>query len=660
MEDSSITQWLEWIQANPWWAMFIAFVISLLESLAVLGLFIPGIVLLFAVGAIVGTDPQALIMVCLGVSVGAIVGDSISWWLGYRYSNRLPYVWPFASRPHLVEGGRIFFDRHGGKSIFIGRFIGALRPVIPVVGGILRMRPAVFFRMDIPAGILWGPIYIVPGALFGASLELASEFAGRLALVIAIVVGGVWIIAWSVRIAYEGAARRSAWWLKSAVSWSRRHPLMGRIVGPILDPSKPDVISIAMLGALLALSVAVLLAVLVLAPFGTPAWDAERRAAGLAASLRNHFADPVFVAISLAGDDRVMGLLAGGFSLILLAIRRGNSAWHWMAAIIGAWGLALVLNGFMGLLLDRPDEQLALGQVPHVGFTLATAVFGFFALQLAKDLSARMRKWPYLVTAMVLALIGFSHFYLGRASVSGLLAGLTVATGWLALVGIAYRQRARVRGRPLALLGVFYAGFLAIGSAHVNTHYESTLNASLLSQPMRTIDDSQWWTGEWASLQQYRSRIGPALVQRFDLQLAGDLNQVRRQLLQAGWKPTVAPSAMGLANMFGGPRRHEEIPHFPRDFAGRPEDLALRIDLDDERMLILRLWASGVTLSESGDPVWLGQVRPMAPGSFLGMVTLWRPAAYQTGDLERLQDGLEEWSWTNPEGGPWLVRPSED
>ena len=78
-------------------------------------------------------------------------------------------------------------------------------------------------------------------------------------------------------------------------------------------------------------------------------------------------------------------------------------------------------------------------------FTLATATLGFFAVMLAKDVRARRRKWPYLAAVLSLAVIGFAHFYLGRASLSGLVAGWALGSAWLAGVGIAYRQRARMR-----------------------------------------------------------------------------------------------------------------------------------------------------------------------------------------------------------------------
>lgn len=657
MEESSFSQWLEWIQANPWWAMGIAFLISLLESLAVVGLFVPGIVLLFAIGAIVGMDPQPLLMVCVGVSAGAVLGDGLSWWLGYRYSDRLRHVWPFSSRPYLLEGGQIFFLRHGGKSIFIGRFVGALRPIVPIVGGMLRMRPRQFFAMDIPACLLWGPVYILPGALFGASLEVASEFAGRLALLMAILVGGVWLLVWAVRVLYEMLVARSTWWLKSAVLWSRRHPLLGRVTAPLLDPSRPEVISIAMLGLLLAVSVSVLLSVLVLAPFGTPAWDAERRAAGMAASLRNHFADPLFVVLSLAGDSRVMAMLAGVSALILLALRRVNAAWHWLVAILGAWLLALLLNGFMSLLLDTPYMLEPLGLVPHPGFTLATVVFGFFAVMLAKDLSARRRKWPYLLTTTILALIGFAHFYLGQASVSGLLAGLTLGTGWLALVGIAYRQRARRRSRPWLLALCFYSGFVLLAALHVGGTYQLTLETTRLAQPQRIVHSVAWWESEWASLQQRRSRIGQHAVQRFDLQLAGDLQTVRNDLRSAGWEELPAVTAEGLARAFSHQTDEQELPNLRRDFAGRPEDLGMRLHQADGQILVLRLWASGVLLGDTGQPVFLGQLRRMELRPRLGLVTLWMPVEDdQDVGRESIRRGLEHWEWREPDSGPWLIR----
>ncbi len=68
-----------------------------------------------------------------------MLGDAISYWLGLRYGHLTETRWPFTRHPELLPRGYAFFDRHGVKSVFIGRFFGPLRAVIPLVAGITRM-----------------------------------------------------------------------------------------------------------------------------------------------------------------------------------------------------------------------------------------------------------------------------------------------------------------------------------------------------------------------------------------------------------------------------------------------------------------------------------------------------------------------------------------
>lgn len=641
---------LDWIQANLGWTITAAFLFAFLESLTIIGIFIPGIVLLFAIGALVGMDPTALALVWIAASAGALAADGLGYWLGSRYRDRITRIWPLSRHGHLLARGETFFRDHGAKSVFIGRFIGPLRPVVPLVAGTLQMRMGSFYLIAVPACLLWAPVYLLPGVLFGASLEIAAEFAGRLALVIFILVMGIWFILWLTRLVYELTARRSAWWLKAFVQWTRRHPLIGRVAGPLFEPGgRTEVLSAAFLGLFLTLSLAALMAVLVLAPLATPAWDAERQVATFAASMRSHFADPVFVVISLAGDIRVLALVSAILALVLIVARRTNAAWHWLAATAGAWILAEILNGFMGLILDRPEALRSLGEVPHRGFTLATAAFGFFAVMVAKDLTARRRKWPYLLSVLLLSLMAFAHFYLGRASMTGLLAALALGTGWLALVGIGYRQRAQARRRPVGLLAGFYGLFFFIAGWHAGEHFKTTMEFSRLAQPTRYIAAEDWPVAGWRVLPDRRSRFGAENFQRFDLQLAGDLDHIRSALEDAGWESLPPATVAGVAGILSSRPAERDLPHLSRDFAGRPENLALRLPLAGDRVFMFRLWSSGARLEPGLEPVWLAQVRLLEQRRLYGGITLWREAAGTRGDaIGILRRALSGWRWMQP------------
>ena len=177
-----IGAFLDWIAANPGWSSLIIFVISFAESVALLGLLIPGIFLLFGFGTLIGLQTLDFWSVWFWSSAGAVLGDTLSFMLGARYQQSLLNLWPFRSYPNSLRVGQDFIHKHGKKSIFLGRFIGPLRPVVPVCAGILGMKKKAFLGIAIPVCIAWSPAYLLPGMLFGASLEVASEYAGRLSI----------------------------------------------------------------------------------------------------------------------------------------------------------------------------------------------------------------------------------------------------------------------------------------------------------------------------------------------------------------------------------------------------------------------------------------------------------------------------------------------
>lgn len=659
MEEGLFAGLINVIQSHPGWLIALACLFALLESLAIVGIFVPGIVLLFIIGAVVGLDPTLFVACWLAASAGALAGDGISYWLGYRFSDHIPRMWPLSRRPDMLAAGQTLFVRHGGKGVFIGRFIGPIRPVVPLVSGMMGMPASSFFLFAVPACLLWAPLYLLPGMLFGASLELAAEFAGRLAMMLLILVLGTWFVVWLTRVIYEFSARRSAWWVKGLIRWSSEHPRLGAYLGALFEPGRREVISVAMLGLLLMISLAVLLVVLVSAPFASHTWDAELEIAGYAASLRNHFADPLFVVLSLIGGLMPMALLAGAMTLLLIALGRTNAAWHWLAATAGGWLLAEMLNGLMSLIVVQPDYMPSLGEVPHRGFTLMTVVFGFFAVMLAKDLYARRRKWPYLFTSALLGLVGFAHFYLGMASFVGLLAALALGLGWVALVGIGYRQRAQGRYRPGVLALAFYGLAFGIGAVHAQADFDALKTSARLVLPEREFSGQAWVEQEWQNLPDRLSRFGRVDRARFDFQYAGDLDSLKARLHRSDFDTVEQLSPTHVLRQALLRPSLDHLPHLNKDFAGHPDALIIRRVLADGDVVLVRLWASGAHIEPDQVPVWLGQVRMVRLASLPGGLSRWMQLDARRGEAEVVLDQALHELWRRSPGERPLVLYSE-
>ena len=191
-----IHQIVAFIGQHAIWAGPIMFAVSFGESFAFASLLFPGTAIMIAAGALVPSGTLDAWPLLIGCITGATSGDAVSYWLGRRYGHLVERVWPFTRHPQLLVRGFAFFERHGGKSVFIGRFFGPLRAVIPLVAGITKMRPARFWIANILSALVWAPALLLPGALiamFVRTLHVARDVEWLLlALLVALIVGAIW------------------------------------------------------------------------------------------------------------------------------------------------------------------------------------------------------------------------------------------------------------------------------------------------------------------------------------------------------------------------------------------------------------------------------------------------------------------------------------
>ena len=199
MDLTTLQPLLDWIQNHPGLAGLAVFAIAALESLAVVGIFVPGVVFMLGIGALVGLGVLDLTATVLWTAAGAVVGDGLSYWLGRHFDKRLRSIWPFTKHPELIPRGERFFHKHGGKSVLFGRFIGPIRPIIPAIAGIMHMNPYHFYFVNVLSAIAWAPVVLLPGVVFGSSLHLAMEVAVRLVVIIILMLAIAWMVVVGLR-----------------------------------------------------------------------------------------------------------------------------------------------------------------------------------------------------------------------------------------------------------------------------------------------------------------------------------------------------------------------------------------------------------------------------------------------------------------------------
>lgn len=231
---------LDWIGAHAAWAGPVVFLVALTESLALVGLVVPGALLMFGVGALIGSGRLDYWPVMLAAVAGAIIGDLLSYLLGRWLGPRLPQFTPFRQRPGLLERGIAFFRRHGAMSIVLGRFVGPLRPVIPTIAGMLGMPAGQFLFTNVLSAIVWAPAYLLPGQVLAASANLAAAVTGRLLLLGLAAVALGWLLVFGLRrlIGWLGPTRRRGLWFTLALLAVLGGFMLGRLLSwsPVAAP----------------------------------------------------------------------------------------------------------------------------------------------------------------------------------------------------------------------------------------------------------------------------------------------------------------------------------------------------------------------------------------------------------------------------------------
>ncbi|MFO0903338.1 MAG: DedA family protein [Pirellulales bacterium] len=160
------------------WTYAILFAIVFCETGLVVTPFLPGDSLLFAAGAIASLGSLNVWLLGLLLTVAAILGDTVNYHLGYYLGPKVLRAeknWLF-NRKHL-ERTHAFFERYGGKTIILARFVPIVRTFAPFVAGVGAMRYRRFLAYNILGGILWVVGFVAAGYLFGQLPFIKKNFS---------------------------------------------------------------------------------------------------------------------------------------------------------------------------------------------------------------------------------------------------------------------------------------------------------------------------------------------------------------------------------------------------------------------------------------------------------------------------------------------------
>lgn len=189
-----------YIAAHPHLAFFVIGATAFGESFAFLSLLFPGTSILIAAGALVKAHAIDPVSAAIAGSVGAILGDAVSFWIGRRFGHVIPKVWPFRAHPDALTQGIAFFQRYGWASVFIGRFFGPLRAFVPLAAGMMEMPTLPFYVANCLSAVLWAPALLLSGFLLGGVASSDWDIEDELFVLLLVLVAIIAVIYWTRRL----------------------------------------------------------------------------------------------------------------------------------------------------------------------------------------------------------------------------------------------------------------------------------------------------------------------------------------------------------------------------------------------------------------------------------------------------------------------------
>lgn len=169
------------------WMYLIIFGIAVFESTPVIGTFTPGTLFLLFFGFLVSVTDLGLLPCILLTTLGAILGDGLGYLLG-KYGQRFFKEHKGLLRISHLDMGRAFFAKHGGLSIFVGRFVGPIRPIVPLIAGATQMAWKRFLSLNILSALTWSGLLISLGFFVGQKWQLVEHWLSNAGIVLGLII----------------------------------------------------------------------------------------------------------------------------------------------------------------------------------------------------------------------------------------------------------------------------------------------------------------------------------------------------------------------------------------------------------------------------------------------------------------------------------------
>ena len=437
-------------QAGPW-SLVVVFVVIVLESAAGLGVIFPGEAMAVIAGAMAADNFFSPWTAFAVVALAAMIGDLTGYTIGHTKGKAVLARWAFARRQYEKHRKRIeyYFERYGGATVFVGRFVAVGRAFVPFTAGLSGMRLRKFLPMSVLAGLVWASIVVGLGYTLGSNWSLIGKWLKSVSLGIVVLavftglVGGMW----------RSVARRQT---QIVAAWKRY--LTGRY-GVDLTPfvnfvrarfSPRSYLGLHFtLGLIAVAALAWLFAGIVdIISDQGPLGGLDRTVAMLVAAQRTPALDSAVGVIATLANPIWLAFIVGVGAISYARRREASLSIAALLFLASAYALAYGLQAmFAKHAAHQPELVLVNGFAgfPSAALTASTAGYGMLSYLLAAETDSwRLQTLSVSAALYIIALIGFAGIYSGLA-LSAIIGGFALGGCWLAICVTGSRTYNRLR-----------------------------------------------------------------------------------------------------------------------------------------------------------------------------------------------------------------------
>lgn len=153
---------IQFVQDNRRLVEVVLFLLAMGESIVLVSFFIPASLLFLAIGGLHAAAGGEIVPLIIAGTLGAFLGDFVSYYIGWRYRDGLQRRWPFNAHPEWLGNANRFFDKWGIAGVVVAKFIGPMRPLVPTISGAVAMPPRAFVPASAVSSLVWSIVFLAP------------------------------------------------------------------------------------------------------------------------------------------------------------------------------------------------------------------------------------------------------------------------------------------------------------------------------------------------------------------------------------------------------------------------------------------------------------------------------------------------------------------